>query len=111
MIEKTTFGLKWNIALWFAVFLVGTLLNLWGLGHESIWLDEAFTMFLADNTIPEIARLTKVDTYFPLWFIALRLTIFIGGTTRPSWKISLLDGEIELGTRPPTSMKWMKHQP
>ena len=39
------------------------------------------------------------------------MAIFMGGTKSPSWKTSVLDGEIEDGTRPPMSMKWMKHQP
>ena len=34
----------------------------------------------------------------------------MGGITRPSWKISLLEGEMLDGTRPPMSVEWMKHQ-
>ena len=40
-----------------------------------------------------------------------RRTTFMGGMTRPSWNSSWHDGAIELGTEPPTSVKWIKHHP
>ena len=60
-------------------------------------------------TSGERQLLVKIST--KSWLRTPLLTTFIGGKMMPSWKISWFDGEIDEGTRPPTSVKWMMAQP
>ncbi len=55
-----------------AVTLLAALLRLWALGGKTIWLDEAFSIWVADDALPEILRfVASVDHHPPLYYVLL----------------------------------------
>ena len=66
-------------ALGLVVVLCAALaLRLYGLGSESIWLDEATSIVLARMNIPGLIEWTAVDIHPPLYYIFLHFWLALG---------------------------------
>ncbi len=61
-----------------AVVLLAAAMRLWGLGRESLWLDEATSLMLARLPVREIAAWTALDLHPPLYYALLRAWISLG---------------------------------
>jgi 4-amino-4-deoxy-L-arabinose transferase-like glycosyltransferase len=56
------------------VVLAAAGLRWWGLGAKSLWFDEAYSVFVAQQPLLEIPRLLRAyDTHPPLYYIVLHL--------------------------------------
>ena len=52
------------------VLILGAMMRLWGLGAQSMWYDELFTVSTAMKTLPEIIQTAASDTSPPLFYLA-----------------------------------------
>jgi len=54
------------------ILVLGAVLRLWGLGDKSLWFDEAYSVYLAQQPFVEIPRLLRLyDTHPPLHYVLL----------------------------------------
>jgi mannosyltransferase len=62
-----------------ACTLVGGLLRLWHIGSKSLWIDEAFSVWVGWQPIPDaLAWLVRVDQHPPLYYLLLHLWMRLG---------------------------------
>ncbi len=62
------------------ILLLSALLRLWGLGAKSLWFDEAYSIFIAQQPPLEILRLLQAhDTHPPLHYLLLHVWITLFG--------------------------------
>jgi mannosyltransferase len=70
------------------LMLAGALaLRLWGLSSESVWLDEATSVFLAKMPLARMVDWTAVDIHPPLYYALLHFWLALGDG---EWQIRLL---------------------
>lgn len=69
------------------VLALALALRLWGLNGESIWLDEATSVFLAKMSLARMVDWTAVDIHPPLYFALLHFWLAFGDG---EWQIRLL---------------------
>ena len=69
-----------HIGLWLlaGILLLAGLLRFWGLSSESLWLDEATSLVVADNTPAHIVALTAADIHPPLYYLLLHIWLVFG---------------------------------
>lgn len=72
---------RWRVGaiagLMLIVMLAG-LLRFWAIGAESLWLDEATSLVVADNPPAAIVSLTAEDIHPPLYYLLLHLWLVFG---------------------------------
>lgn len=62
-----------------AIVSVGAILRLIGITHQSLWLDEAFSAYLAAHRFPEIlAFVSGSDAHPPLYYLLLHVWLIFG---------------------------------
>lgn len=61
-----------------AILLATLLVRLYGLTTESIWLDEATSIWLARMSLPDLVRWTAVDIHPPFYYMTLHVWLLIG---------------------------------
>jgi 4-amino-4-deoxy-L-arabinose transferase-like glycosyltransferase len=71
-------------------------LRLAGLGSESIWLDEATSIWLAKKSIPDMIRWTAVDIHPPLYYAILHLWLALGDGEAQVRLLSVLCGVLSV---------------
>ena len=76
---------RWNgrrdaIALWLllGILALAAVVRVWGIGAESVWLDEATSVVVADNPPAQIVALTAEDIHPPLYYLLLRGWLVFG---------------------------------
>ena len=71
------------LTLLLIVTLVGGVLRFARIGNNSLWIDEAFSVWIARRPVPEIlSRLIRFDQHPPLYYLLLRLCMQIGDRLR-----------------------------
>ena len=67
-------------ALWLllGVVALAALLRFWGLGRESLWLDEATSLVVAQNPPAAIVSLTTADIHPPVYYLLLHVWLIFG---------------------------------
>ncbi|MGC8827503.1 MAG: glycosyltransferase family 39 protein, partial [Anaerolineae bacterium] len=60
------------------IVVLASVLRFWGLGAESLWLDEATSLVVADNPPAIIVALTAEDIHPPLYYLLLHLWLVFG---------------------------------
>ncbi len=96
-----------------AITAAGALLRFWEIGQKGLWLDEAFSIWLAWQPIgPMVAWVAQVDQHPPLYYLLLHFWIQLAGDTPASVRllsallgaatipITFLVGRRLLGARP-----------
>lgn len=78
------------------VIALGLAVRLWGLGRESIWLDEATSIKLARMDVWTGIQWTAVDEHPPLYFILLHYWLFLGDNEWIIRGLSLLPGVLTI---------------
>ncbi len=71
-----------DYAPWFVVLitLVGGILRGFLLGNKGMWLDETFSVWLANHSIPEMLNwMVKIDQHPPLYYLLLHYWIAVRG--------------------------------
>ncbi len=72
-----------------AVTLLGAGFRFYEIGKQPLWLDEAFSVWMGQHSIPQIITLTiAIDQHPPLYHFLLHLWIGIGGNSE-AWTRSL----------------------
>ncbi|MBD0373546.1 MAG: glycosyltransferase family 39 protein [Pyrinomonadaceae bacterium] len=75
------FGAKKETSLSIALTLVALLIRLAGLGLDSLWFDEVFSIRAARLSVSEIIRLTSDDVHPPLYYLLLHFWMKLFGET------------------------------
>lgn len=79
------------------IIVVGFVLRLHRIGDKGLWLDEAFSVWMARNTLPElIAWLLRVDQHPPLYYALLHLWLWFGDSAAHVRTLSALFGTLTL---------------
>lgn len=80
-------------ALWAGgILLLALLVRSWGLGAESMWIDEAYSIMLAKYKPPEIIVGTAADQHPPLYYLMLHIWLKFGDGVRYARWLSVLVG-------------------
>ncbi len=82
--------LKASLPLW--ILLLAGLVRFWGLGRESIWLDEATSIFIARMDPSEIIVWVAADIHPPLYYLLLHFWTALGQTESVVRALSALFG-------------------
>jgi uncharacterized membrane protein len=61
------------------VLVAALALRTWKLGEKNLWLDEAASWDLATSSIARLIALTAADIHPPLYYLALKLWVWIFG--------------------------------
>jgi hypothetical protein len=62
-----------------ALIVVGGILRLVGITHQSLWLDEAYSAYLAAHRFPQIlAFVSSSDAHPPLYYLVLHVWMVVG---------------------------------
>ena len=77
---------------------IGLALRLFAIGQKSMWLDEAFSVWMAHQRLPELfGRLMQIDQHPPLYYLLLHLWQQIFGDLQGSVRaLSALCGTLAL---------------
>ncbi|MGZ4925275.1 MAG: glycosyltransferase family 39 protein [Halobacteriota archaeon] len=70
----------YSVALLGAI-LIGALLRLYHLGTQSIWWDEAFSVWISQLSLSQIVQRTAVDVHPPLYYFILHYWIAVFGSS------------------------------
>ena len=65
------------------VFLIGLALRLWGLGQESLWADEFYTLLTASQPSfgAVMDRVVRIEPHPPLYFLIMHAWLALAGTS------------------------------
>jgi len=77
------------------LFLAG-FLRFYALGTESIWLDEATSLVVADNTPAQIVTITAEDIHPPLYYLILRAWLVFGRSEAALRSLSAVIGVLSV---------------
>ncbi len=70
------------------ILLAAAGLRLWGLGVKSLWFDESYSVFIAEQPLLEIPRLLRLyDTHPPLYYMLLNLWIGVFGKSEVALRL------------------------
>jgi uncharacterized membrane protein len=70
------------------VLLLAALLRLWDLGGKSLWFDEAFSVFVAQQSPGEILRLLRAqESHPPLHYLVLHVVISLFGKSEAAVRL------------------------
>src|SRR5512138_1929736 len=73
-----------EFAPWLVLFiaLIGGFLRAFMLGMKGMWLDETFSVWLANHSVPDILHwIVKIDQHPPLYYLLLHYWIAHNGDT------------------------------
>ncbi len=70
-----------------AILLLGWGLRVFYLGQLSIWLDEAYTIYTAQQELPSLLRFVAALEHPPLYFVLLRAWTWIAGGGSFAWRM------------------------
>jgi hypothetical protein len=70
---------RWALVLLGMLTLTGALLRAWQIGDKSLWIDEAFSVWIARQPLAEgISWLARIDQHPPLYYALLHLWLRLG---------------------------------
>ena len=78
-IKGRTDGRRWARLALAAVLFVAAALRLYGLGFESLWLDETISVRFANLGVSEIVEGSKTDNNFPTYYLLLHHWVALFG--------------------------------
>ncbi|TAK34073.1 MAG: hypothetical protein EPO21_10850 [Chloroflexota bacterium] len=91
--SATQSKLRWEIVTLTVVVLLATLTRLFALDAKSIWLDEAFSIFVARQPLDRMMEIIVAkDTHPPLYHTLLHYWLWLGDTPFSSRLLSALLG-------------------
>mgnify|MGYP005833429435 CR=1 FL=1 len=80
-----------------ALFLLALVVRLWGIGDESLWLDEATSLFLARKSAPDVIAWTAKDIHPPLYYLLLHFWRVFGESEAALRSLSAVAGAMSAG--------------
>ncbi|MDH7489183.1 MAG: glycosyltransferase family 39 protein [Anaerolineae bacterium] len=84
---------------WFAplaLFLLALAVRMWRIGAESLWLDEATSLFLARKPVPEVIAWTAKDIHPPLYYLLLHFWRVFGESEAALRSLSAVAGALSV---------------
>lgn len=94
-----------------AIILVGFSLRWWNLDGESLWFDEAYTAFAAQQTPARLIELVRVDNSPPLYYLLMHFWTAAFGESEFSLRApSALAGSIALILTAYLARRWLDDQ-
>jgi len=90
-----------EFAPWLAIIitLIGGFLRVLLLGYKGMWLDETFSVWLANHSVVDMLQwIVKIDQHPPLYYLLLHYWIALNGDT--SYHVRLLSALFGAGTIP-----------
>jgi uncharacterized membrane protein len=85
---------KWRWVAVGVIIVLALVLRIWGLGSESAWIDEAYSIALAKHSILDILKGTAADQHPPLYYLLLHFWLLMGSGVAYARLLSLLIGMI-----------------
>ncbi len=70
-----------------AIILIGAFLRLYHLGTQSIWFDEAFSVWVSKLAVPQMVQATAADVHPPLYYVLLHYWITVFGTSESAVRL------------------------
>jgi mannosyltransferase len=87
---------KYDLAL-VAIILIGVLLRAHNLSTSSVWIDEAWSVWISKMSLSQIVDATRADYHPPLYFFALHFWMMIFGTSESAIRLlSVLFGVLAI---------------
>ena len=77
---------KHGIAL-LTIFLLGALLRVYHLGAQSLWWDEAWSVWISELAVPQMVQATAQDVHPPLYYFILHYWMMIFGTSESAVRL------------------------
>jgi mannosyltransferase len=75
-LSRTNIGITFILL---GIFIAGAYFRLYEIGSKTIWLDEAFSIFMATKPVPEMLRLViEIEKHPPLYYLLLHAWMQIG---------------------------------
>ncbi len=100
MVNTLTVGAKKAVwTTWVApaaLFLLALAVRLWRIGAESLWLDEATSLFLARKSVPEVIAWTAKDIHPPLYYLLLHFWRVFGESEAALRSLSAVAGALSV---------------
>jgi hypothetical protein len=90
-----------EVAPWLVITIavVGGLLRVFALGSKGMWLDETFSVWMANHSVPEMLQwMVKIDQHPPLYYLLLHYWIARNGDT--PYDVRMLSALIGAATIP-----------
>lgn len=79
-----------------ALFLLALAVRMWRIGAESLWLDEATSLFLARKSVPEVIAWTAKDIHPPLYYLLLHFWRVFGESETALRSLSAVAGALSV---------------
>ncbi len=79
-----------------ALFLGALAVRMWGIGAESLWLDEATSLFLARKPVLEVIAWTAKDIHPPLYYLLLHFWRVFGESETALRGLSAVAGALSV---------------
>jgi uncharacterized membrane protein len=92
-VSKTTWG---QVTIILAILLLALILRLAGLGAESAWIDEAYSINLANHNIVQIIQGTAADQHPPLYYLLLHFWFLAGSGVAYARLLSVVIGIVQI---------------
>ena len=74
-----------------AILLLGAFLRFFWIGEKSIWLDEAFTLWVAKHSLSDVWMwIARIDQHPPLFYLLLACWVKLFGLIYPDSLFLLL---------------------
>jgi 4-amino-4-deoxy-L-arabinose transferase-like glycosyltransferase len=67
--------------LWIVIVVVASLVYFWGIAHESIWFDEAYSAMMAGRSPGDLLGVMTFDNHPPLYYLLLSAFISVFGNS------------------------------
>lgn len=84
--------------LWSAMFFLGFIYLMVGIGHESLWFDESYSAAITNYSIPDIISIAAYDSHPPLYYVMLKIITMIFGRSELSLRLLSVIGALALAS-------------
>ena len=71
---------KYGLAL-LAIVLIGLFLRVYQLGTQSLWYDDAYTIWISKLAVPQMVQITAGNVHPPLYYFLLHYWMMVFGTS------------------------------
>lgn len=78
------------------IVLLALTIRLVGLGAESAWIDEAYSIVLARHALPDLIRGTAADQHPPLYYLLLHVWLWFGSGVSFARLLSVMIGTLNV---------------
>ncbi len=86
-----------HLILLASLVLIGTFLRVYQLGTQSLWDDEAFSVWISKLSVPQMVQITAADVHPPLYYYLLHYWTIIFGTSESALRlVSVLFGVLAI---------------